>query len=166
MVDNQRLVEEISGYFGGKVYQFEEHYGLLNFLTTPENLLEVVQGLKDHSILKFNFLTDVTGIHFPDNEGAEFCSTYLLHSWENRIRVRIKVFLSKEDLNVPSLTSIFKGANWMEREAFDFFGIIYTGHPNLKRILNMEDMDYHPMRKEYALEDPTREDKIDDLFGR
>ncbi len=166
MVDNQLLVEEIGGHFGEKVSQFEEHYGLLNFNTTPDNLVETVEFLKNHPVLKFNFLTDVTGIHFPDNVGAEFCSTYLMHSWENRIRVRIKVFLSKDNLEVPTLTSVFKGANWMEREAFDFFGIIYTGHPNLKRILNMEDMDYHPMRKEYALEDPTRRDKIDDLFGR
>ena len=166
MVDNQHLVDEIRGQFGEKVYQFEDHFGLLNFTTTPESLVEIVEYLKNHSALKFNFLTDVTGIHFPDNEGAEFCSTYLLHSWENRIRIRIKVFLPKEKPEVPTLIPLFKGANWMEREAFDFFGIIYTGHPNLKRILNMEDMDYHPMRKEYALEDPTRRDKIDDLFGR
>lgn len=166
MVDNQRLVDEIKGHFEDKVFQFEEHYGLLNFSTSPEHLVEVVNFLKESPVLKFIFLTDITGIHFPDNQGAEFCSTYLLHSWENNIRVRIKVFLPKENLEVPTLIPIFAGANWMEREAFDFFGIIYVGHPNLKRILNMEDMDYHPMRKEYALEDPTRRDKIDDLFGR
>lgn len=166
MVDNQHLVEEIGGQFGEKVSHFEEHHGLLHFATSAGDLIEVVEYLNNHPVLKFNFLTDITGIHFPDNEGAEFCSTYLLHSWENRIRVRIKVFLPKDKPEVPSLTPLFKGANWMEREAFDFFGIIYTGHPNLMRILNMEDMDYHPMRKEYALEDPTRRDKIDDLFGR
>ncbi|MFS0490768.1 NADH-quinone oxidoreductase subunit C [Leadbetterella byssophila] len=166
MINNQTLVEEISGQFGEKVRGFEENSGILSFVASPEDLLDIVSFLKEHSVLKFNFLTDITGIHFPDNEGAEFCSLYMLHSWENRIRVRIRVFLSKDNLEVPSLTPIFKGADWMEREAFDFYGIIYTGHPNLKRILNMEDMDYHPMRKEYALEDPTRRDKIDDLFGR
>ena len=166
MIDNQHLVEEIGGHFGEKVRQFEENFGLLAFAVSPEDLTEVVAFLKDHAVLKFSFLTDITGVHFPDNEGAEFCSVYMLHSWENRIRVRIKVFLPKESPVVPSLTPLFKGANWMEREAFDFYGVIYSGHPNLKRILNMDDMDYHPMRKEYALEDPTRQDKIDDLFGR
>lgn len=166
MIDNQRLVEEIGGQFGEKVHRFEENFGILGFTTAPENLTEIVAFLKEHPVLKFNFLTDITGVHFPDNTGAEFCSVYMMHSWENRIRVRIKVFLPKENPAVPSLTPLFKGADWMERETFDFFGIIYTGHPNLKRILNMEDMDYHPMRKEYALEDPTRNDKIDDLFGR
>ncbi len=166
MIDNQRLVEEIGGNFGEKVRQFEENFGMLTFSTSPEHLTEVVAFLKDHPVLKFIFLTDITGVHFPDNEGAEFCAVYMMHSWENRIRLRIKVFLPKENPVVPSLTPLFKGANWMERETFDFFGIVFSGHPNLKRILNMEDMDYHPMRKEYALEDPTRNDKIDDLFGR
>ena len=67
---------------------------------------------------------------------------------------------------MPSITSVFSAANWMERQEFDFFGIIFTGHPNLKRILNMDEMTYHPMRKEYPLEDGTREDKNDKMFGR
>lgn len=166
MINNEVLVEEISGQFGGKVREFDENSGILSFVASPEDLVDIVGFLKDHPTLKFNFLTDITGVHFPDNEGAEFCSVYLLHSWENRIRLRIRVFLPKDKLEVPTLVPLFSGANWMEREAFDFYGIVYTGHPNLKRILNMEDMDYHPMRKEYALEDPTRNDKIDDLFGR
>ena len=63
-------------------------------------------------------------------------------------------------------TWLWDGANWMEREAFDFYGIRFKGHPNLKRILNVEDMDYFPMRKEYHLEDETRTDKNDTMFGR
>jgi NADH-quinone oxidoreductase subunit C len=90
----------------------------------------------------------------------------MLHSWENNTRVRIKVFVPITDPKVPTLTTLFAAANWQERETFDFYGIEYIGHPNLKRILNMEDMDYFPMRKEYPLEDATREDKIDALFGR
>jgi NADH-quinone oxidoreductase subunit C len=67
---------------------------------------------------------------------------------------------------VKSITSFFSAANWMERETYDFYGIIFEDHPNLKRILNVEYMDYFPMRKEYPLEDPTREDKDDRYFGR
>jgi len=61
---------------------------------------------------------------------------------------------------------LFVGANWMERETFDFYGVNFKGHPNMKRILNEDSMDYHPMRKEYQLEDATREDKDDTYFGR
>ena len=64
------------------------------------------------------------------------------------------------------MTDLFAGANWMERETYDFFGIEFVGHPDLRRILNEDSMDYFPMRKEYALEDATREDKDDRYFGR
>ena len=101
-----------------------------------------------------------------DNTGNEFCVVYHVHSFENGSRLRIKVYLPKENLGIPTATSLYAGANWMERETFDFYGIIFEGHPNLKRILNIDEMDYFPMRKEYPLEDATREDKIDALFGR
>ena len=67
---------------------------------------------------------------------------------------------------VPTLTDLYNAANWMERETYDFYGVIFTGHPNLIRILNVEDMDYFPMRKQYPVEDGTREDKTDLFFGR
>ena len=80
--------------------------------------------------------------------------------------MRIKVFLAADDVHIPTMTTLYPTANWMERETYDFFGILFDGHPNLKRILNIDEMDYFPMRKEYPLEDATREDKIDALFGR
>lgn len=166
MIQNQELVEDLVGHFGERVFAFEEPYGLLSFSTTPDYLLELICYLKDHKTFKFNFLTDITGIHYPDSKDLEFCAVYHLHSWENNVRIRLKVFMPENNIEVPTLTGIFAGANWMEREAFDFYGINFLGHPNLKRILNIEEMDYHPMRKEYPLEDATRNDKIDALFGR
>ncbi len=166
MLTNQEIVEDVVAGFGERLFNLEEPYGLLTMTTRREDILELVKYLSSHEKFRFTFLTDITGIHIPDNEGAEFGVIYHLHSWENNIRVRIKVFLSKDDLNIPTLTGIFTGANWMERETYDFYGIIFQGHPNLKRILNMDEMDYFPMRKEYPVEDGTREDKIDALFGR
>jgi NADH-quinone oxidoreductase subunit C len=84
----------------------------------------------------------------------------------NNFRIRVKAFIPLSNPAIATITDIFVGANWMERETFDFYGIIFTGHPNLKRILNEEDMDYHPMRKEYQLEDDTRQDKDNRFFGR
>lgn len=166
MISNQTLVEDLGAQFGEFVTEFEEPYGLLTFTTKPENIVSILTYLKEHDTFRFRFLTDITGIHFPDTKGREFCVVYHLHSLENNVRLRIKVYLPKEQPHIPTVIPVFVGANWMERETFDFYGIIFDGHPKMERILNMEDMDYHPMRKEYALEDPTREDKIDALFGR
>jgi NADH-quinone oxidoreductase subunit C len=78
----------------------------------------------------------------------------------------MKVFAPIEKPNVYTATGLFKGANWMERETYDFYGVNFVGHPNLKRVLNVDEMDYHPLRKEFPLEDQTRIDKDDEMFGR
>ncbi|MFN4146448.1 MAG: NADH-quinone oxidoreductase subunit C [Runella sp.] len=163
---NQSVAEAIIRKFGDEVYDFDEPFGLLTLSTTREQIIPLLTYLKEDNVFKFNFLTDITGIHSPENPGREFCVVYHLHSFTNNFRTRIKVFLSETDLHIPTATDLWASANWMERETYDFFGIIFDGHPNLKRILNMEEMDYHPMRREYPLEDPTRNDKIDALFGR
>jgi NADH-quinone oxidoreductase subunit C len=166
MLSNQEIVEDLFGHFGDKVNSLEEPHGLLSFTTPKDNILEVIKYLNEHERFRFTFLTDITAVHLPDNTGKEFAVVYHLHSWENKTRIRIKVFCSNQDLTIPSATALYASANWMERETYDFFGIQFTGHPNLKRILNIDEMDYFPMRKEYPLEDATREDKIDALFGR
>ena len=81
-------------------------------------------------------------------------------------RVRLKIYVPAENPVVPTLTNIFPAANWMERETYDFFGVIFEGHPNLIRILNVEEMIMFPLRKEFPLEDQVREDKNDSMFGR
>lgn len=166
MISNQEIVEEIVGQFGEKVFAFEEPYGMLTFCSETSQLVDVVKFLKEHKTFKFTFLTDVTAVHYPEETGKEICSVCHLHSWENGVRVRIKVYAPISQPDVPSLTGLFEAANWLEREAFDFFGVNYLNHPDLRRILNMDEMDYHPLRKEYPLEDGTRNDKIDALFGR
>jgi NADH-quinone oxidoreductase subunit C len=136
------------------------------FIVKKELICEVIQFLYNDDELAFQYLTTLAALHFPDNAGQEFGVMYQLHNLPKNLRIRIKIFFSSNDVSVPTITSVFSAANWMERQEFDFFGIIFKGHPNLKRILNMDDMNYHPMRKEYALEDGTREDKDDKMFGR
>jgi NADH-quinone oxidoreductase subunit C len=89
-----------------------------------------------------------------------------LHNMPKNIRVRIKTFFDITKPEIPTVTDLWAGANWMERESFDFYGIRFKGHPNLTRILNVDEMDIFPLRKEYPLEDQTRDDKEDKLFGR
>ncbi|WP_435355759.1 NADH-quinone oxidoreductase subunit C [Emticicia sp. SJ17W-69] len=163
---NQEIAEDLLSRFGENVSAFEEPWGLLTFTTNRQNIITLLDYLNKHETFRFKFLTDLTGIHLPDNQGAEFGVIYHLHSLENNVRIRIKVFLSQDDLHIPTASTVHACANWMERETYDFFGIIFDGHPKLIRILNIEEMDYFPMRKEYPLEDATRQDKIDALFGR
>ncbi|MCE7042285.1 NADH-quinone oxidoreductase subunit C [Dyadobacter sp. CY312] len=166
MLSNQEVAEELLGKFGEQVYDFEEPYGLLTLSTTREDIIPVLEFLKDHKSYQINFLTDLTGVQYPENKGQEFMVVYHLHSFIHNFRIRIKVYIPEADIHIPTATGLYASANWMERETFDFYGILFDGHPNLIRILNIEEMDYFPMRKEYPLEDATREDKIDALFGR
>lgn len=166
MLSNQEVAEELLGKFDEQVFDFEEPYGLLTLSTTREEIIPVLEFLNNHKTYQINFLTDLTGVHYPDSKEKEFMVVYHLHSFIHNFRIRLKVFISETDIHIPTATGIFACANWMERETYDFFGILFDGHPNLTRILNIDEMDYFPMRREYALEDATREDKTDALFGR
>jgi len=141
-----------------------DQFGMTNVIIDKGDLLSFVEVLKNE--MGFDFLTDICGAHYPYVKGSEFQVVYHLHNLVKNTRVRIKINLSADKLSVPTLVNLYSGANWMERETFDFYGIDFEGHPDLRRILNMDDMDYHPMRKEYALEDETRDDKNDSFFGR
>ena len=131
-----------------------------------DKIVAVLQWLYNDPEFKFQFLTDVCGIHFPEAKGAELGIIYHLHSLTNNLRLRIKCFVPIENPTISTITSVFPAANWQERETFDFYGIIFDGHPDLRRILNVDEMDYFPMRKEFPLEDGTRTDKEDQYFGR
>ena len=158
--------EKLKAQFGENFISAEMISDYPTFIVKKESIADVVKFLYDDSEMAFQYLTTLAALHYPDNKAHEFGVMYQLHNLPKNWRIRLKIFFSKNDLEVPSITSVFSAANWMERQEFDFFGIIFKGHPNLKRILNMDDMDYHPMRKEYALEDATREDKDDKMFGR
>ena len=140
--------------------------GIMTFTSNRDTIINLIQYLHNDEELQNRFLTTLCGIHYPDQKDKELCVMYQLHSLRHNYRLRIKVLFPITDPVMPTLTGIYATANWMERETFDFYGVIFTGHPNLTRILNIEEMEYHPMLKQYPLEDLTREDKIDTFFGR
>ena len=163
---NQDIQNKLQEKFGDLVSNFEESYGLLSFEATAANNLKVLQFLYDEPSLKFQFLTDICGVNFPDDAGREISVVYHLHNLTENIRLRFKIFVPVAAPDVFTACNLFSSANWMERETYDFYGVNFVGHPNLKRILNVDEMDYFPLRKEYPLEDQTRIDKDDEMFGR
>ncbi len=152
--------------FGADFLSSKIDYDFPVFVVKKEAIIDVLEYLYYDSELEFTFLTTMCAAHHPHNEGAEFEMMYQLHNMPENWRIRIKTTLPKDDLKIRTATSLFRTANWMERQEFDFFGVEFVGHPNLKRILNMDEMNYFPMRKEYPVEDAQREDKDNSFFGR
>jgi NADH-quinone oxidoreductase subunit C len=162
---NEFVLEAITREFPESVISSSEPYEMLTIEVKKEDIKKIIHYLRDSS-LEFNFLTDICGIHYPEFQDKEIGVVYHLHNMMANFRLRLKIFMSRENIEVDSLVELFAGANWMERETFDFYGIKFKGHPDLRAILNMEDLGYHPMLKEYRLEDGTRTDKNDSMFGR
>ena len=166
MLTNEIIKQRLTEKFGDQVSNFEEPYGMLSFEAPKDLNLKVLNFLFDDEELKFRFMTDLCAVHYPNQAGRELAVVYHLHNLEDNIRIRFKVYTAIAKPDVYTATGLFSAANWMERETYDFFGVNFVGHPNLKRILNVDEMDYFPMRKEFPLEDQTRIDKDDEMFGR
>ena len=163
---NDRIKERLIEKFGEQISNFEETYGMLTFEAPKEMNLKLLQALYDDDELKFRFLTTLCAVHYPDQKGRELAIVYHLHNLTDNVRIRFKVYADINQPDIFTATKLFEAANWLERETYDYFGVNFVGHPNLKRILNVDEMDYFPMRKEYPLEDQTRKDKDDEMFGR
>ncbi|MBS1651154.1 MAG: NADH-quinone oxidoreductase subunit C [Bacteroidetes bacterium] len=156
--------EKIKTLLPEAIIHDELAYNFPVFEIKHEFIHQVLAFLKNDTDLNFHFLTDLTGIQTPDEK--KLGVVYHLHNMPKNYRVRIKTFFDIAKPELPTATDIWPAANWMERETYDFFGIKFKGHPNLKRILNVDEMDIFPLRKEFPLEDQTRDDKEDKMFGR
>jgi NADH-quinone oxidoreductase subunit C len=164
-ITNEELLNKLNDKFPAQLTLIGEPYGLLTLETEREQINDVLAFLKNDAALQFIYLTDITAIHYPEQE-KQIGVIYHLHSLVNNVRIRLKVFLADGDIHIPTATNLWNGANWMERETYDYFGVLFDGHPDLRRILNVDDMTAFPMRKEFPLEDPNRVDKKDYFFGR
>ena len=162
---NEIIQQKLTEEFGEQLIGWETPFDMLTFTAPKELNTKVLRFLRSES-MGFGFMTDLTAIHYPDRKDEEMCMVYMLNNMVERIRVRMKVYIPVANPEIETATTVFATANWLERETYDFFGIIFTGHPNLIRIMNVDEMDYFPMRKEFPMEDPTRRDKDDAMFGR
>jgi len=165
-LNNDIIQQKLTEKFGDQLTAWQEPYSMLTFVAPKELNLKVLQFLFDDPELRFRFLTDLQAVHYPNRKGEELAIVYHLHNLFDNVRIRFKIFTDITKPDVYSATSLYEAANFMERETYDFFGVNFVGHPNLIRILNVDEMDYFPLRKEYPLEDQTRVDKDDEMFGR
>ena len=159
------LENKLQKTFGNDCSGKELLYDIPCFTVSKDKILDILQFLYNDEELQFGFLTTLCGMHYTEPE-EQLGVVYNLHSFMHNLRIRLKTYLPVNNPVIPTATGVFASANWMERETYDFFGIIFEGHPNLKRILNVDDMIHFPMRKDFPLEDQTRKDKDDKMFGR
>jgi NADH-quinone oxidoreductase subunit C len=162
----EKISDQLSALFGENIVGITQPFGMPKIEYKAKIHEELVKFLRDDDSLRFRFLTDLCAVHYPDDQGRELAIVCHLHSLENNFRLRLECRIPEKQPEIASLTGLFAGANWMERETFDFFGIKFSGHPDLRRILNVDHMEFHPLLKQYPLEDSSREDKDDRFFGR
>ena len=121
----------------------------LSIDTNEEELINVILFLKSHDKLKFRQLIDIAGVDYPQEE-KRFSLVYLLLSHEKNIRIKVSISF-EIDKKIPTITKIYPSANWMEREVFDMYGVEFTDHPDLRRILTDYNFEGHPLRKDFPL---------------
>ncbi len=135
--------------FGDEILDTHAFRGDETVAVKPDRILEILRFLKEDERLSFDFLSDLCGVHYPERD-YEFEVVYHLYSFLTNCRLRIKARLP-ENGRIVSVTSIFPGANWPEREAYDMVGIQFEGHPDLRRILMPDGFEGHPLRRDFLL---------------
>jgi len=144
------LVKRINESLDGAVVEASEFLGQLSVRVTPARIVEVCEFLKRDALSPFDYLSDLTCVHFPENADAPFEVVYNLYSISANRRVRLKVATTDAG-GVESVTGVWPAANWMEREVYDLFGVQFRNHPDLRRLLLPPDWEGHPLRKDYPL---------------
>jgi len=153
----QKLEEELRSLVGDRIKQIEFAFGQLTAEVAPEDLREVMNLLRDSAALRFAQLSDLCGIDYRDyavagGAGKRFAVVYHLLSIQHNLRLRVRAFCADDDFPViDSVVEVWPSANWFEREAFDLFGIMFNGHPDLRRLLTDYGFVGHPFRKDFPV---------------
>jgi NADH-quinone oxidoreductase subunit C len=146
-----KLVKKLKTRFDGAVGEALEFVGQVSIRIEPARIVEVCNFLRDDPETSFNYLSDLTCVHYPMRQEAPLEIVYNLYSIPRNERVRLKVSIT-ESSGIDSVTDVWPTANWMEREVYDLFGVNFKNHPDLRRILLPPDWEGHPLRKDYPLE--------------
>jgi len=146
---NKEAEKFIEEKFGDKIIEKIIFRGELTFIAGKDDIIDILRSLYEDETFAYNFLTDLTATDWPDRKERHEV-VYLLFSFKDYSRVRFKVRL-REGERIPTATVIWDSANWLEREVFDLFGVHFEGHPNLTKILTPDDLEGHPLQKDYSL---------------
>jgi NADH-quinone oxidoreductase subunit C len=153
MVSNQETLndmgEAIVRALENEVHGFEVALGELTVRVRADKIVTVLTTLRDEALFKFAQLTDICGVDYPER-ARRFDVVYHLLSLKHNIRVRIKI-LADDETPVPSVTDVYPVANWYEREVWDMYGVMFDGHPDLRRLLTDYGFQGHPQRKDFPL---------------
>ncbi len=149
-VNNEKVLERLKTKFADMRVEANEFRGELTMVIPKNRIVEVCQFLKEDEELTFDLLADLCGIdmYTPQNR---FGVIYNLYSLKTKHRIRLKIFTEEEHPKVPTVAGIWGTANWHERETFDMFGIVFEGHPDLRRMYMPDEFEYHPLRKDFPL---------------
>jgi NADH-quinone oxidoreductase subunit C len=145
--DNE-FTQSLKRTYGSGIREANTYLGQNYIVVDPTIITEILTEMRDDE--GFNYCVDVTAVHYPKREKAEFEIVYILYSYAKNTRVRVKTQIA-DGASVPSVVPIWPTANWLEREVFDMFGIRFEGHPDLKRILMPDEWKGHPLRKDYDI---------------
>ena len=149
--DGAGWFDEVYGAIRADVEKVVVDRGEITFFVRRQALLDVVRHLRDDDKLRFEFCSSISGVHYPHDEGRELHVAYHLLSMSYRRRIRLEVTTPDDDRHIPSVVAVYPTADWHERETWDFFGVVFDGHPALTRILMPDDWLGHPQRKDYPL---------------
>lgn len=138
--------------FGDDIVDTHGEHGNETVVVRADRLFDIAQFLRDDPELQFDMPIDCTGVDWNGRREPRFDVVYHLYSTQRHHRVRIKICVSEQDPSCPSLTPVWPGMDWHERECWDMYGVRFVGHPNLKRILMYEEMVGHPLRKDYPID--------------
>ncbi len=155
MADTNRAVEKLQEKYQASILEVKQDRGDWIVTVKKDAVIEVLAFLKKEC--KFDMLTDVTAIDYLGKPGDRFMMVYQLTSVSFKDRLRLKASVSEDVCIIESATQVYASANWLEREVFDLFGIRFSKHPDLRRILMTPDWEGHPLRKDYPLQGPGRE---------
>ena len=147
---NAAIVEKLKSRFGDQSIHPSEFRDELTIVVPKERIVEVCRFLKEDAELQFDLLADLCGIDMNTPE-KRFGVIYNLYSFSNKNRIRLKTFTEEDDPKVPTVTGVWGTANWHERETYDMFGVVFEGHPDLRRVYMPEEFEHHPLRKDFPL---------------
>lgn len=146
----QLTLEQLKTRFGVSILEISATLGNETAVIAKNQIVDVIRFLRDNSGLQFNMMMDLAGVDYPERT-ERYEVVYHLYSLQTKKRIRLKVRCGGEKPTVPSIHTLYKAADWFEREVYDMFGIYFEGHPNLKRILMFEEFEGHPLRKDYPI---------------